>query len=246
MTSTYYYLLPPTTTYYYLLPTTYYLLPTTTHPPTHQTTHPPSHLLQVKPSFPQPSKVEASRGLLGVMSEFSPWSPDTGKDADVGAYGPWTGLMKESSSPSAAVPSRRPQARKACEFGPWSNLKELGQPQTQSPKRRRVDTVDLSNACVVDVPACVRTEPPQTKAAQNASDKEAIKARWSGPGRCVCAAHKSKKPKGPACHRALPLAALLRTCLAVAAMSSEEKGLHLPSHARAEFRSVEESRCRGW
>ena len=193
-------------------------------------------------------KVEASRGLLGVMSEFGPWSspPDTGKDADVGAYGPWTGLMKESSSHSAAVPSHRPQARKACEFGPWSNLKELGQPQTQSPKRRRVDTVDLSNACVVDVPACVRTEPPQTKAPHNASDKEAIKARWSGPGRCVCAADKSKKPKGPACHRALPLAALLRTCLAVAAMSSEEKGFILKFHVQAEFRSVEESRCRGW
>ena len=151
--------------------------------------------------------------------------PDTGKDADVGGYGPWTRLEKHSSSPFAAVPSHRPQAGKACEFGPWSNLQELDQPQTQSQKRRKVDTLDLSNACVVDVPACVRTAPPQTKAAQKASDKEAIKARWLGPGRCVCAAHKSKKPnKGPACHRALPLTALLRTCLALAAMSSEEKG----------------------
>ena len=63
-------------------------------------------------------KVEAFRGLLGVMSEFGSWSsclpPDTGTDADVGAYGPWTDLMKESSSPSAAVPSHRPQARQAC------------------------------------------------------------------------------------------------------------------------------------
>ena len=111
----------------------------------------------------------------------------------------------------------------------------------ESHKRPRVD---LTQACILDIPHHVRAHSAQiTKSSERAKDTKAIKERWAGHGRCVCAEH--KKRRGPPCHRQVPVGSIVQLCSTLAGTSQEEKGFifhHLYTQASARARA---SRCSG-
>ena len=75
----------------------------------------------------------------------------------------------------------------------------------------------------MDIPHHVRGHAvPLNKMAERAKDPKAVKERYSGNGRCVCATHKAKK--APPCHRRVPVALIVQLCTALVGMSTEEKG----------------------
>ena len=75
----------------------------------------------------------------------------------------------------------------------------------------------------MDTPHHVRGHAiPVSKNTERANYPKAIKERYSGNGRCVCAMHQAQK--APPCHRRVPLALILQLCCALAGMSTQEKG----------------------
>ena len=110
----------------------------------------------------------------------------------------------------------------------------------QGVKRPRVD---LTSACLVDVPQHVRGHAaPMTKSTEKAKDPKAIKARFSGNGRCVCVEHKARN--GPPCHRRVALGTLVQLCVALVGMSQEEKGF-IFHHMYTEASNPSDEKSRG-
>ena len=104
--------------------------------------------------------------------------------------------------------------------------------------------VDLAQCCIMDVPGNVRSHAPRmTMSTEKVKDPKTIKERVSGAGRCVCQSH--KKHGGPACHRAVPVAAIVRLCMALAAMSVEERG-YIFYHMYQEERERSGSKRADW
>ena len=181
--------------------------------------------------------------------------------------GPWDAVLHDGNAPSKlrggkAATAFGPWSACACcpsgaasgveeSMGPWSDvspgveaskrLKSHGVKTSKNPKRK---AIDIAQACVVDVPGQVRNHAvPVSKHLEKAKDPKAIKQRYSCQGRCACQAH--KKNGSPACHRAAPLSAIIRLCIALASMSGEEKG-YIFYHMYQEERERSGSRRQDW
>ena len=136
---------------------------------------------------------------------------------DSKSFGPWSEASLERQAASQRVEESEI-------WGPWSKPSQKRTATSdQSGPPKKAQRVDLTQACVMDIPAHVRGHAvPVSKKTEMAKDPKAIKARYAGNGRCVCAAHKNKK--APPCHRRVPFALILQLCSALAGMSTEEKG----------------------
>ena len=131
------------------------------------------------------------------------------KSSSVKELGPWTacGLGTPTESRSQAkvsgTPHKPSQKRQAASqgveesktWGPWGNtiLKRQASTSDQgaserSTRRKKAPRIDLTQACVMDIPHHVRGHSTQiNKRMERAKDPKAIKARYSGKGRCACA-----------------------------------------------------------
>ena len=165
--------------------------------------------------------------------------------------GPWSEASQKGQAASQGVDG----VDESKTLGPWSEPSQKGRSaqqkrtatsdQSRPPKKARC--VDLTQACVMDIPHHVRGHAvPVSKKTERAKDPKAIKERYSGNGRCVCAKHKAQK--APPCHRRVPLALILQLCCALAGMSTEEKGfifyqMYNASGEDEESQRSTESRC---
>ena len=165
-------------------------------------------------------------------AQFGPWAASLGEGTAAGstaaasqpkASAPAAAAPKrhgvKASAPAAAAPKRHgvKESRSHGDMGPWS------QGVTKGARSQKRKGIDISAACLVDVPHHIRGHAaPVSKITEKAKDPKAIRERYQGIGRCVCAEHKARK--GPPCHRKVPLAAVTRLCSALAGMSVEEKG----------------------
>ena len=166
-----------------------------------------------------------SARLLGTPKESRSQSRSQGVD-DSKPLGPWS----EASQKGQAASQRVDGVDESKTLGPWSEPSQKGrsaqQKRTatsdQSRPLKKARRVDLTQACVMDIPHHVRGHAvPVSKKTERAKDPKAIKKRYSGNGRCVCAKHKAQK--APPCHRRVPLVLILQLCCALAGMSTEEK-----------------------
>ena len=164
------------------------------------------------------ARKKARRPVEGPPSDFGPW-----QRSQLGLTTAKESASKVVKSRSHGVAEHKPQASSA--QGPWDQVNK---------SKVKGKQVDLTAACVIDIPQAVRAhQAPNTKTTEKAKDPKAIKERYLGKGRCVCAEHKDRG--GQPCHRAVPLSTLIRLCIALAGMSQEEKGFifhHMYSEAK--------------
>ena len=186
--------------------------------------------------------------LLGTPTESRSQSRSQGVD-DSKALGPW----RSEASQKRQAASQGVGDSKA--LGPWSEASQKGQSAQQkrtatsyqSTPPKKAPRVDLTQACVMDIPHHVRGHAvPVSKKAERAKDPKAIKERYSGNGRCVCTKHRAQK--APPCHRRVPLALIIQLCSSLVGMSTEEKGfifhqMYNASEEDEESRRAAELRC---
>ena len=206
----------------------------------------------------QPDTMES--GSQGEQ-DLGPWSTAESGSPEVQDLGPWSRLPNTTESRSQEVQEVHGP------LGPWSAVsqgvnepsqkqqsveRKRGATSDQSTPPKKAQRVDLTQACVLEIPNSVRGHAvPVSKKTERAKDPKAIKERYSGNGRCVCAKHKAQK--APPCHRRVPLALILQLCNALAGMSTEEKGfifhdMYNKGGDDEESRRSTESRCsrRSW
>ena len=144
-------------------------------------------------------------------------------------FGPWSEAHRPGTPKEARSESRSQGVRDPKPLGPWSEVsQEVGQEaprnetsqkgrsvaqkqdatSDQSTPPKKAQRLDLTQACVIDVPNHVRGHSvPVSKKTERAKDPKAIKERYSGNGCCVCRKHKVRK--APPCHRKVPPALIV-------------------------------------